>query len=324
MSSLANQRVFVAGHGGMVGAAIVRRLQQAGCGNLILASHAELDCTRQQAVETFFSVTRPEIVIIAAARVGGIHANDTYPADFIYDNLMIEANLIRAAHDHGVERLVFLGSSCIYPRMAPQPMREDSLLTGSLELTNEPYTIAKIAGIKLCESFNRQHGRDYRSLMPTNLYGTGDNFHPQNGHVIPALMRRFHEADVNKLPEVTVWGSGRARREFLHVDDLASAVQFVLERDRNVYPNAVSPQNSHLNVGTGTDVSIAELATLVKDVVGYPGELAFDATKPDGTPRKLLDTTLINGLGWSPQIEFEAGLRSTYHWFKSQDGGFRQ
>ena len=211
MNGLTDKRVFVAGHGGMVGAAIVRRLQQSGYGHLILASHAELDCTRQQAVETFFNATRPEIVIIAAARVGGIHANDTYPADFIYDNLMIEANLIRAAHDHDVERLVFLGSSCIYPRMAQQPMREDGLLTGSLELTNEPYAIAKIAGIKLCESFNRQHGRDYRSLMPTNLYGTGDNFHPQNSHVIPALMRRFHEAAVNQSPAVTVWGSGRVR-----------------------------------------------------------------------------------------------------------------
>jgi len=324
MNGLTDKRVFVAGHGGMVGAAIVRSLQQSGYGHLILASHAELDCTRQQAVETFFNATRPEIVIIAAARVGGIHANDTYPADFIYDNLMIEANLIRAAHDHDVERLVFLGSSCIYPRMAQQPMREDGLLTGSLELTNEPYAIAKIAGIKLCESFNRQHGRDYRSLMPTNLYGTGDNFHPQNSHVIPALMRRFHEAAVNQSPAVTVWGSGRARREFLHVDDLASAVRFVLELDRNVYHGAVSAQNSHLNVGTGTDVSIAELATLLKQVVGYHGNLAFDSTKPDGTPRKLLDTSLINNLGWQPRIEFETGLRSTYHWFKSLAGEFRQ
>ncbi len=324
MSGLTGKRVYVAGHGGMVGAAIVRRLQQAGYSNLILASHAELDCTRQQAVESFFTATQPEIVIIAAARVGGIHANDTYPADFIYDNLMIEANLVRAAHDLGVERLVFLGSSCIYPRMAEQPMREAGLLTGSLELTNEPYAIAKIAGIKLCESFNRQHGRDYRSLMPTNLYGTGDNFHPQNSHVIPALMRRFHEAAVNQSPDVTVWGSGRARREFLHVDDLAAAVQFVLELPRDVYHDAVSPQNSHLNVGTGTDVSIAELATLLKQVVGYHGNLAFDATKPDGTPRKLLDTTLINGLGWQPRIDFETGLRSTYQWFKALGGEFRQ
>ena len=324
MNNLAGKRVFVAGHGGMVGAAIVRCLQQAGYGQLILASHAELDCTRQQAVETFFTATRPEVVIIAAARVGGIHANNTYPADFIYDNLMIEANLIHAAHQHGVERLVFLGSSCIYPRMAEQPMSEGALLTGSLEPTNEPYAIAKIAGIKLCESFNRQHGRDYRSLMPTNLYGTGDNFHPQNSHVIPALMRRFHEAAVNQSPDVTVWGSGRARREFLHVDDLASAVQFVLELDRNRYHAAVSPQNSHLNVGTGTDISIGELASLVKQVVGFKGNLVFDATKPDGTPRKLLETTLINGLGWQPRTVFETGLRSTYDWFKSLDGEIRQ
>lgn len=321
---LTRKRVFVAGYGGMVGAAIVRRLQESGYEHLILTTHAALDCTRQQAVEAFFEATRPEIVIIAAARVGGIHANDTYPADFIYDNLMIEANLIHAAHQHGVERLVFLGSSCIYPRMAEQPMSEEALLTGSLELTNEPYAIAKIAGIKLCESFNRQHGRDYRSLMPTNLYGTGDNFHPQNSHVIPALMRRFHEATVNRSPDVTVWGSGRARREFLHVDDLASAVQFVLELDRSRYHAAVSPQNSHLNVGTGNDVSIGELATLVKQVVGYDGTLAFDSSKPDGTPRKLLDTSLINGLGWHPRIELEAGLRTTYDWFKSQVGELRQ
>ena len=321
---LTDQRIFVAGHAGMVGSAIVRRLRHAGYTHLILATHTELDCTRQADVEAFFSRHKPERVIIAAARVGGIHANDTYPADFIYDNLMIEANLIRAAHQHNVDRLVFLGSSCIYPRMAEQPMREGVLLTGSLELTNEPYAIAKIAGIKLCESFNRQYGRDYRSLMPTNLYGTGDNFHPQNSHVIPALMRRFHEARVNDSPDVTVWGSGLARREFLHVDDLAAAVQFVLELDRGVYHGAVTPQNSHLNVGTGTDVSIAELASLLKRVVGYTGKLAFDSSKPDGTPRKLLDTTLINGLGWHPGIEFEAGLDTTYNWFKSQVGELRQ
>jgi len=316
-------KVWVAGHNGMVGAAVTRRLHAQGYENLLLVSRQELDCTDSHAVDAWMGRNRPEMVIIAAARVGGIQANNTAPAEFILDNLLIETNLIRAAHANSVNRLVFLGSSCIYPRLAKQPMAEDQLLAGHLEPTNEPYAIAKIAGIKLCESFNRQYGCDYRSLMPTNLYGTGDNFHPENSHVMPALMRRFHEATALGAEQVTVWGSGAPKREFLHVDDLAAAVQFILELDRETWCQAVAPQQSHINVGTGTDVSIRELAMLMKEVTGFAGEIVFDSTKPDGTPRKLLDTSLINRLGWQPTIALEPGLRATYDWFRKNIEGLR-
>ncbi|MBM4203495.1 MAG: GDP-L-fucose synthase [Gammaproteobacteria bacterium] len=307
----------------MVGAAVVRALQGAGYQHLVLASKKELDCTNAGEVNKFMAQQQPDTIVVAAARVGGIHANNAFPADFIYDNLMIQANIIHAAWKHGVSRLVFLGSSCIYPRMAEQPMGEDQLLAGPLEPTNEPYAIAKIAGIKLCESYNRQHGCDFRSLMPTNLYGTGDNFHPQNSHVIPALMRRFHEAARNKDPEVAVWGSGRPRREFLHVDDLAAAVLFLIELEREAWQTSTGAQQSHMNVGTGTDVSIAELAELMKKVTNFAGRIVFDSSMPDGTPRKLLDTSLINGLGWSPRIDLETGLKETYDWFVGEQGKLR-
>lgn len=323
MSTFRQKRIWVAGHNGMVGSAVARRLVAEGYSPLLLASRSELDCTDAGSVNTFVARHRPDAIIIAAARVGGILANNSRPAEFILDNLLIEANLIRAAWQHGVERLVFLGSSCIYPRLAEQPIREDQLLAGHLEPTNEPYAIAKIAGIKLCESFNRQHGCDFRSLMPTNLYGIGDNFHPENSHVIPALMRRFHEAAAARAQEVVVWGSGTPRREFLHVDDLAVAVQFILELDRQRWQDAVLPQQSHINVGTGTDVSIRELATLMAEVTGFRGKIVFDASKPDGTPRKLLDTSLINGLGWQPGVALDAGLRETYAWFTAQQGKLR-
>jgi GDP-L-fucose synthase len=316
-------KVWVAGHNGMVGGAVTRRLRVQGYQNLLLVSRQQLDCTDSHAVDAWMRRNRPEAVIIAAARVGGIHANNTAPAEFILDNLLIEANIIRAAHANSVGRMVFLGSSCIYPRLAAQPIREDQLLAGHLEPTNEPYAIAKIAGIKLCESFNRQYGCDYRSLMPTNLYGTGDNFHPENSHVIPALMRRFHDATTRRADRVTVWGSGTPKREFLHVDDLASAVQFILELDPDAWRGAVTPQQSHINVGTGTDVSIRELTTLMREVTGFGGEIVFDSSRPDGAPRKLLDTSRINGLGWRPNIELEPGLLDTYTWFKDNVDGLR-
>ncbi len=299
----------------MVGSAIVRNLQKQSGNQILTATRSELDCVRQDQVESFFAQHRPDAVIIAAAKVGGIHANNEFPADFAYQNLMIEANLIQAAHDHDVQELIFLGSSCIYPKLAGQPMTEAALLTGALEPTNEPYAIAKIAGIKLCESYNRQHGRDYRSLMPTNLYGPGDNFHPENSHVIPGLMQRFHDAKVRQLDEVVVWGTGQARREFLFVDDLAQAVTFTLDLPRATYEAHTSPQQSHLNVGTGVDVTIAELAQTIREVVGFEGALTFDTSKPDGTPRKLLDTGLINGLGWRAEVELRKGLEETYGWF---------
>ena len=323
MSDFKHKRVWIAGHNGMVGSAVTRQLRSAGYENLLLAPRTEVDCTSAVAVNAFVEKNQPQAIVIAAARVGGILANNTYPADFILDNLLIESNLIRAAHAHHVQRLVFLGSSCIYPRLAEQPMREDQLLAGPLEPTNEPYAIAKIAGIKLCESFNRQHGSDFRSLMPTNLYGTGDNFHPQNSHVIPALLQRFSDAAITSASEVVVWGSGSPRREFLHVDDLAAAVQFILELDQDSWRDATSPQQSHINVGTGIDVSIRELASLMAEVTGFKGKLVFDATKPDGAPRKLLDTSLINGLGWQPRIELREGLTATYKWFQSQNGSLR-
>lgn len=308
-------RVYIAGHRGMVGAAILRGLQSREYENLITRTHAELDLTDQAAVRAFFEGERPEVVYLAAAKVGGILANNTCPADFIYANLAVELNVIDAAYRAGVERLLFLGSSCIYPRLAAQPMREDALLTGPLEPTNEPYAIAKIAGIKLCESYNRQYGTHYRSVMPTNLYGPGDNFNLENSHVIPALMRKFHEAKEGYAPSVTVWGTGTPRREFLHVDDMAGACIRVMELDDATYDAATDPMLSHINVGTGTDITIRELAELVGEAVGYRGAIVFDASKPDGAPRKLLDTSRINALGWRPRIALREGLAETYRWF---------
>ncbi|MFN7834406.1 MAG: GDP-L-fucose synthase family protein [Burkholderiaceae bacterium] len=310
-----DQKVYIAGHRGMVGRAIERQLRQRGLTNVLTCTHADLDLTRQADVEVFFAAQRPAVVILAAARVGGIHANNTYPADFIRDNLLIQANVIDAAHRYGVQRLLFLGSSCIYPRQAEQPMREEALLTGVLEPTNEPYAIAKIAGIKLCESYNRQYGRDYRSVMPTNLYGPFDNFHPDNSHVIPAMMRRFHEAAQHGAAQVTVWGTGRPMREFLHVDDMAQACLHVLQLDSTAYAAHTRPMLSHINVGTGRDCTIAELARTMASVVGYRGDIVFDTDKPDGAPRKLLDVSRLSSLGWRAQIALEAGLQGTYAWF---------
>jgi GDP-L-fucose synthase len=308
--------IFVAGHRGMVGSAIVRRLQALGYEQILTATHSELDLTSQAAVRTFFSSRKIGQVVLAAAKVGGIHANNTYPAEFIYENLMMQANVIQAAHLADVQNLLFLGSSCIYPRMAAQPMRETALLTGTLEPTNEPYAIAKIAGIKLCESYNRQYGRDYRSVMPTNLYGPNDNFHPDNSHVIPALMRRFHEAVFASAEEAVIWGSGTPMREFLHVDDMAAASVHVLELDNAVYKSCTQPMLSHINVGTGVDCSIRELAETMARVTGYAGRLSFDASKPDGAPRKLMDVTRLAELGWRYSISLEEGLAGTYAWFK--------
>ncbi len=307
--------IYVAGHRGMVGSAIVRRLQALGRGPILTATHAELDLTDQAAVNAFFAAHRIGQVVLAAARVGGIHANDTYPADFILDNLAMECNVIGAAHRAGVQRLLFLGSSCIYPRLAPQPMREDALLTGPLEPTNEPYAIAKIAGIKLCESFARQHGRDYRSVMPTNLYGPGDNYHPENSHVIPALLRRLHEAARRGDAEVVIWGSGAPMREFLHVDDMAEACIHVMDLPRDVYAAHTQPMLSHVNVGTGLDCTIRELAETIARVTGFRGRLAWDRGKPDGAPRKLMDVSRLAALGWKARIGLEDGLRDAYRWF---------
>jgi GDP-L-fucose synthase len=313
-------KIYVAGHRGMVGSAIVRALRAQGVpqASILTRSHAELDLTDQRAVQAFCAAEKPDQVYLAAARVGGIHANNTYPAEFIYQNLMIEANVIHAAHQHGVARLLFLGSSCIYPRLAPQPMREDALLTGALEPTNEPYAIAKIAGIKLCESYHRQYGRDYRSVMPTNLYGPGDNYHPENSHVIPALLRRFHEAKVSRAPEVVIWGTGTPRREFLYVDDMAAACVFVMNLPAATYWAQVQPQCSHLNVGSGSDVTIAELAQTIARVVGYEGRIAFDTARPDGVPRKLMDSSRLNALGWRPGVSLEQGLAWAYQDYTGQ------
>ncbi|OWK40082.1 GDP-L-fucose synthase [Pseudomonas oleovorans subsp. oleovorans] len=310
-----NQTVFVAGHRGMVGSAIVRRLKALGYANILTAGRDELNLLDQAAVQGYFQANKVDQVYLAAAKVGGIHANNTYPADFIYENLMIEANIAHAAHVSGVQKLLFLGSSCIYPKHAEQPMKEEALLTGILEPTNEPYAIAKIAGIKLCESYNRQHGRDYRSVMPTNLYGPHDNYHPENSHVIPALLRRFHEAVQRGDEEVVIWGSGQPMREFLHVDDMAAASVHVMELDDALYRDNTQPMLSHINVGTGVDCTIRELAETIARVTGFSGRLTFDATKPDGTPRKLMDVSRLKALGWQASIGLEDGLRDAYTWY---------
>ena len=312
-------KIYIAGHRGMVGSAILRRLEARRAAGeeleLITRTHTELDLTNQGAVHAFMQEVRPDVVILAAARVGGIHANNTYPADFIYDNLMIEANVIHQAFQAGVKRLLNLGSSCIYPRAVAQPMAEDALLTGVLEPTNEPYAIAKIAGIKLCESYNRQHGTDYRSVMPTNLYGPGDNFHPENSHVLPALIRRFHEAALDELDEVVIWGTGRPKREFLHVDDMAEAALFVLDLPLEAYQAHTQPMLSHINVGSGEDIAIRDLATLVAEVVGFTGRIEADPSKPDGTPRKLMDVSRLAAMGWRARIGLREGIEDAYRWF---------
>jgi GDP-L-fucose synthase len=311
-----NTKIYVAGHGGMVGSAIVRNLEAKGFTNIVTRTHDELDLTNQSAVRALFEAEKPDQVYLAAAKVGGIYANNTFPAEFIYDNLMMQNNVIHQAFTVGVKKLLFLGSSCIYPKLAPQPMSEDALLTGKLESTNEPYAIAKIAGIKLCESYNRQygesHGLDYRSVMPTNLYGPGDNYEPENSHVIPALIRRFHEAKVNKLPEVLIWGTGTPRREFLYVDDMAAASVFVMELEKAIYDQHTDSMQSHINVGFGSDITIAELAKAVGDIVGYQGKVSFDASKPEGSPRKWIDSSRLNQMGWYPNISLNDGLSLTY------------
>ena len=302
----------------MVGSAIVRHLLAHGAAQSIIVTrtHAELDLTNQLAVQQFFAQEKPTQVYLAAAKVGGIHANNTYPADFIYENLMVQANVIDAAFKNGVQKLLFLGSSCIYPRMAQQPMSEDALLTGALEPTNEPYAIAKISGIKLCESYNRQygasHGLDYRSVMPTNLYGPGDNYHPENSHVIPALIRRFHEAKFANEPSVAIWGTGTPRREFLYVDDMAAASVHVMQLPKTIYDQHTSPMQSHINVGSGSDVTIAELAQSIAQTVGYAGQIEFDSSKPDGAPRKWMDSSRLNALGWQAKVDLQQGLASAY------------
>lgn len=314
-------RIFVAGHRGMVGSAILRQLHDRADVTPITRTSAELDLTDQAAVRAFMATERPDAVILAAAKVGGIHANNTYPAEFIHRNLMIECNVIHEAWAHGVTRLLQLGSSCIYPREADQPIREDALLTGPLEPTNEPYAIAKIAGIKLCESYNRQYGTDFRSVMPSNLYGPGDNFDPENSHVLPALIRRFHEARERDLPEVVMWGTGTPRREFLHVDDMARASLFVFDMDRATYEAHTEPMLSHLNVGSGTDIAIGDLARMVADVVGYSGRITNDLSRPDGTMRKLMSSDRLMAMGWAPRIALRDGIAQTYRWFLDHRAG---
>lgn len=321
---MTKQNIYIAGHRGMVGSALVRQLQKNPNVNLVTATHKELDLTNQEAVRDFFQNHRIDQVYLAAAKVGGIHANNVYPAEFIYENLMIETNIIHAAHQNDVQKLLFLGSSCIYPKLAEQPMTESALLTGTLEPTNEPYAIAKIAGIKLCESYNRQYGRDYRSVMPTNLYGENDNFHSENAHVIPALIRRFHEAKLKNAPVVYAWGTGKPMREFLYVDEMAAASVFVMNIDRGIYEKETQPMLSHINVGTGTDCTIKELTETVAKVVGYQGEIQWDTSKPDGTPRKLMDVSRLERLGWKAQISLEEGLTKTYAWFIENQGAFRR
>jgi len=311
-------KIYIAGHNGMVGSAIHRQLKEKGFNNIIVRSKKDLDLTNQSAVNSFFKKQMIDYVVLAAAKVGGIHANNTYPAEFIYTNIIIEANVIHAAFQNKVKRLLFLGSSCIYPKLVEQPMRENALLTSVLEPTNEPYAIAKIAGIKLCESYNRQYGTDYRSLMPTNLYGINDNFHPENSHVIPALMSRFHEAKINNSNKVIVWGSGNAKREFLDVDDMADASIFVLSLDKSNYSSNTEPMLSHINVGTGNDLTINEMAHIMKRVVGFKGKIHFDSSKPDGSPRKLIDTSRLTQMGWKYSIDLEEGLRKTYAWYQKK------
>ncbi|EIM64914.1 LOW QUALITY PROTEIN: nucleoside-diphosphate-sugar epimerase [Desulfobacter postgatei 2ac9] len=318
------QQVFVIGHKGLVGSAIVRQLERKTNIELLTATRSELNLLDQAAVQTWFENNPVDQVYVGAAKVGGFMANNEYPAEFIYENLMVEANLIHAAHQAGVQKLLFLGSSCIYPKYAKQPMREDALLTGPLEPTNEPYAIAKIAGIKLCESYNRQYGRDYRSVMPTNLYGPNDNFHPRNSHVIPALLRRFHEAKEAGKKQVTAWGTGKPMREFLHVDDMAAACVHVMELDTETYQAHTQPKMSHINVGSGVDCTIRELTETVAKVVGFEGEIVWDTSKPDGTPRKLLDVSRLKALGWEASIGLEDGLRQTYAWFLDNIDKFRR
>jgi len=314
-----NQKIYIAGHSGMVGSAILRNLEAKGFNNIITRTHEELDLTDQAKVTAFFEQEKPDQVYLAAAKVGGIHANNTYPAEFIYNNLMVQNNVIHQAFLNGVKKLLFLGSSCIYPKLAPQPMSEEVLLTGKLEATNEPYAIAKIAGIKLCESYNRQYGAshdvDYRSVMPTNLYGPGDNYHPENSHVIPALIRRFHQAKVGNAPEVVIWGTGTPRREFLYVDDMAAASVFVMQLNKKIYDSQVRPMQSHLNVGFGSDITISDLAKSVARAVDYQGRIIFDFTKPDGAPRKWMDSSRMNKLGWKPLISLDRGLQIAYRSF---------
>jgi len=310
-----NDKIYIAGHRGLVGSAIVRQLELRGFTNLIMRMHKELDLANQAQVQSFFAQENPDYVILAAAKVGGIYANNTHPADFIYQNMMIEANVINSAYENKVKRLLFLGSTCIYPKAVEQPMREDALLTDVLESTNEPYALAKIAGIKLCESYNRQYGTDFRSVMPTNLYGINDNFHPENSHVIPALMQRFHQAKLNNNAEVVVWGSGNAMREFLYVDDMAQASLFVLELEEKIYKANTRPMLSHINVGTGKDITIRDMAETMKRVIGYRGKLTFDETKPDGAPRKLIDVSRLSNMGWNYSIDLKDGLIDTYKWY---------
>ncbi|MGJ8621904.1 MAG: GDP-L-fucose synthase [Yoonia sp.] len=323
-STVAGRKIYLAGHRGMVGGAILRQLQARGGDEIVTRTHAELDLTDQAAVYAFMQAERPDVVILAAAKVGGILANNSYPADFIYENLMIACNVIHAAFAAGVTQLLQLGSSCIYPREAPQPMAENALLTGTLEPTNEPYAIAKIAGIKLCESYNRQHGVDYRSVMPTNLYGPGDNFHPENSHVLPALIRRFHQAAAEDQDEVVIWGTGTPRREFLHVDDMAAASFFVLDLSKDEYEAQTEPMLSHINVGTGTDIAIRDLAGLVAQITGFKGRITTDPSKPDGAPRKLMDVSRLEAMGWRAQIELEDGISETYRWYLAHQDQIRR
>ena len=312
-----NEKIYIAGHRGLVGSAIIRELKSRGFTNLLTRTHEQLNLTDQREVNLFFDKEKPDYVILAAAVVGGIHANNTYPADFIYQNMMIEANVIHSSYKNNVKRLLFLGSTCIYPKRVEQPIEENALLSDALEPTNEPYAIAKIAGIKLCESYNRQHGTDFRSVMPTNLYGINDNFHDENSHVIPALIRRFHEAKVNHSSSVKVWGTGKAMREFLYVDDMAKASLFVLELDASIYKANTEPMQSHINVGTGKDISIEQVAEIIRKVVGYNGKLIFDTTKPDGALRKLIDVSRLSNMGWNYSIDIQEGLERTYKWYLS-------
>tara|TARA_B100000795_G_scaffold269942_1_gene261255 strand:+ start:5624 stop:6580 length:957 start_codon:yes stop_codon:yes gene_type:complete len=313
-----NSKIYIAGHNGMVGSAILRNLSSRGFNNIITRNHSELDLTNQKSVDEFFVEQKPEYVVLAAAKVGGIYANNKFPAEFIYINMMIEFNVMHSSYKARVKRLLFLGSTCIYPRQVEQPMKEDAILTNVLEPTNEPYAIAKIAGIKMCESYNRQYATDFRSVMPTNLYGIYDNFHPKNSHVIPGLIRRFHDAKVNNDYEVKVWGSGNALREFLYVDDMADASLFVLELNKKTYDSNTKPMNSHINVGTGKDITIKEVAQTIKKIVGYKGKLSFDTSKPDGAPRKLIDVSRLSKMGWKYNISFEEGLKKTYEWYLKQ------